>query len=160
VHEAHPNVDMHWTEGGPDYTAPDYLTDWAQWGKIYTAALRNWCRSITGWNLALDEKGKPNIGPFSCGGTLTIHSQTKEITRSGQYWGFAHFSRLIRRGARRFESRSETSDLDHVAVENPDGSKVLVITNAGPSRNVAVRAGQKLASLGLERNSINTLVWS
>jgi len=28
VHEAHPNVAMHWTEGGPDYTSPDYLTDW------------------------------------------------------------------------------------------------------------------------------------
>jgi len=26
VHDAHPEVSMHWTEGGPDYTSPDYLT--------------------------------------------------------------------------------------------------------------------------------------
>jgi glucosylceramidase len=58
VHEAHPAVGMHWTEGGPDYTSPDYLTDWTNWGKTFTAALRNWCRSITAWNLALDERGR------------------------------------------------------------------------------------------------------
>ena len=80
---------MFWTEGGPDFTSPDYATDWAKWGRTFTEALRNWCRSITGWNLALDEHGRPNIGPFSCGGLVTIHSQTKEITRSGQYWAFA-----------------------------------------------------------------------
>ena len=44
------------------------------------------------------------FGPFPCGGVVTIHSQTKEITRSGQFWAFAHFSRNVRRGARRFES--------------------------------------------------------
>ena len=70
----------------------------------FTQAIRNWCQSITGWNLALDEKGRPNIGPFPCGGMVTIHSQTKEITRSGQYWGFAHFSRSVQRGAKRFDS--------------------------------------------------------
>src|SRR5262249_50265749 len=99
VHEAHPDANMYWTEGGPDITAADYATDWANWGRTYTKAIRNWCQSITGWNLALDEKGRPNIGPFPCGGMVTINSATKEITRSGQYWAFAHFSRVVRRGA-------------------------------------------------------------
>src|SRR5205085_9013938 len=29
VRENHPDASMHWTEGGPDYTSPDYQTDWA-----------------------------------------------------------------------------------------------------------------------------------
>ena len=99
AHDAHPEAGMHWTEGGSDYTSPDYLTDWATWGKTFTAVLRNWCQSITAWNLALDEKGRPNIGPFPCGGLVTIDSETREITRSGQYWAFAHFSQTIRRGS-------------------------------------------------------------
>jgi glucosylceramidase len=49
VQEAHPDAEMYWTEGGPDYTSPDYLTDWAKWGVTFTAALRNWCRGLTGW---------------------------------------------------------------------------------------------------------------
>jgi glucosylceramidase len=90
VHDAFPETEMHWTEGGPDFKDPDYLTDWWKWGRTFSGILRNWCRSITSWNLALDELGRPNLGPFPCGGVVTINSQTKEITRSGQYWAFAH----------------------------------------------------------------------
>ena len=134
AHEAHPDAEMYWTEGGPDYTSPDYLTDWAKWGQTFTGALRNWCSSITAWNLALDEQGRPNIGPFPCGGLVTIHSQTREITRSGQYWAVAHFSRAIRRGARRFDSGSALPDISHAAFANPDGTRVLVVTNSEPLR--------------------------
>src|SRR6202050_3382220 len=119
--DAYPEAEMHWTEGGPDYTDPAYLNAWCEWAGTFSEVLGNWCRSITAWNLALDEHGRPNIGPFPCGGVVTIDSQTKEITRNGQYWAFAHYSRVIRRGARRFESQTATGDLQHVAMENLDG---------------------------------------
>lgn len=160
THEAHPDAEMYWTEGGPDYTSPDYLTDWAKWGETFTAALRNWCRSITGWNLALDEQGRPNIGPFSCGGLVTIHSQTREITRSGQYWGLAHFSRALRRGARRFDSHGTLTGVSHVAFANPDGSRVLVVTNSeSTAQNATVRFGALQADIDLPLRSITTCVW-
>jgi glucosylceramidase len=159
VHDAHPDAEMHWTEGGPDYTSPVYATDWAQWGRTFTEVLRNWSQSITGWNLALDEQGRPNIGPFPCGGLVTIHSQTKEITRSGQYWALAHFSRLIRRGAHRFDSQGILANVDHVACENPDGQKVLVITNTAATRPVVLQMGVMAADLTLPGNSITTLAW-
>jgi len=151
VHEAHPDVAMHWTEGGPDYTSPDYLTDWAKWGQIFTSALRNWCESLTGWNLALDEKGQPNIGPFPCGGVVTIHSQTKEITRSGQYWALAQFSRFIRRGARRFDSQGAIPDLEHVGLENPSGQRILVLSNAAADRTVTLQLGTMAADVNLKK---------
>lgn len=160
VHDAHPDVEMHWTEGGPDYTSPDYLTDWAQWGRTFTDALRNWCQSITGWNLALDEKGRPNIGPFPCGGLVTINSQTKEVTRSGQYWAFTQFSRFIRRGAQRFDSQTTQQKLDHVAVENPDGRRTLVLTNSAPGRIVTLQMGSMEAEINLTKDSVTTLVWA
>src|SRR5260370_4478954 len=160
VHDAHPDADMHWTEGGPDYTSPRYATDWAQWGHTFTEALRNWCQSVTGWNLALDEKGRPNIGPFPCGGLVTIHSQTKEITRSGQYWAFAHFSRLIRRRAHRFDSQGIVPDLDHVACENPDGQRGLVVTTAGSTRSVVLQMGAMMADLTLAGNALTALAWN
>jgi glucosylceramidase len=160
VHDAFPEAQLYWTEGGPDYTAPDYATDWANWGQTFTQVLCNWCRSITGWNLALDEKGRPNIGPFSCGGMVTIHSQTREITRSGQYWAFAHFSRNIQRGARRFESSGNLPGLEHVAFENPNGRKVLMLTNSTDAKSVTLRLGNKVAHLSLPKSSLNTLLWN
>jgi len=40
--------------------------------------LSNWSRCVISWNLALDEKGHPNIGPAPCAGFVTIDAQTKE----------------------------------------------------------------------------------
>lgn len=159
VHDAFPDVEMHWTEGGPDYTAADYSKDWCEWSKTFAGILRNCSRSITAWNLALDEKGRPNIGPFDCGGLLTIHSQTREISQSGQFWALAHYSRLIRRGARRFDSRGGAENLSHTGFENPDGQRVLVLTNPGPARNCEIRMGRWAAIVALERDSVNTLAW-
>jgi glucosylceramidase len=159
VHDAFPETEMHWTEGGPDYKDPDYLTDWWKWGRTFSGILRNWCRSITSWNLALDELGRPNIGPFPCGGVVTINSQTKEITRSGQYWAFAHYSRLVRRGARRFDSQSTALDLYHVGLENPDGQHVLVVSNASAARTVQLQLGNMAASVPLKAKSLTTLTW-
>jgi glucosylceramidase len=160
VREAFPQVQLYWTEGGPDYTAPDYASDWAQWGRTYTQVLRNWCRGITGWNLALDEKGRPNIGPFTCGGLVTVDSRTKEITRSGQYWAFAHFSRNVQRGARRFESTGTVAGVEHVGFENPDGRRVLILTNMSDAKSITLKLANQSASLSLPAKSISTLSWS
>ena len=159
VHEAFPNVEMYWTEGGPDYRDPHYASDWAEWSAAFTGILRHWCRSITAWNFALDEVGRPNIGPFFCGGLVTINSKTNAISYSGQYHAFAHYSRFIRRGARRFDSQSRNGEVSHVACENSDGKRILVVTNAGHAREVQVRLGGSQTALNLNPNSISTLVW-
>ena len=159
VRDKYPDIEMYWTEGGPDYKAPDYATDWSNWSITFTGILRNWCRSITAWNFALDQQGRPNIGPFSCGGLVTIHAESKEITRSGQYWAFAHYCRVVRRGARRFETVSETQGVHHVGFENVDGERVLVVTNPGAARKLALHADGMMAEASLDKNSITTFVW-
>jgi glucosylceramidase len=160
VHDAHPEVEMFWTEGGPDYTQPDYLTDWCKWSRTFTGILRNWCRSTIGWNLALDEKGRPNIGPFSCGGTVTINSQTHEITPSGHFWAMNHFARSIRRGARRFDSQGGPPEVQHVAYEDEAGKRVLVLTNPGAAKTVQVRLAGNTVEAALAADSSTTLIWS
>ena len=160
VREAEPGVEMYWTEGGPDINSPDYATDWAKWGTTFTDALRHWCRSVTAWNLALDEHGHPNIGPFSCGGVVTIDSRTREITRSGQYWALAHFARAVRRGAHRFASESNNAEVRHVAFENPDGTWALLLTNSGEGRSLTIRMATVEAEIRLDPNSVTTLTWS
>ena len=156
VQAAYPHIEMYWTEGGPDITDPNYAKDWTQWSQTFIDVLRNGCRSITGWNFALDEHGKPNVGPFSCGGLVTIHSQTNEITRSGQYWALAHFSRFIQRGARVLESTGG-ADLSHAAFENPGGERVIVLANSGPARTIEVRLGEHVAEIPLGKNAVATL---
>jgi len=160
VHDAYPNVDAYWTEGGPDYTDPNYGRDWVKWSKTFTMNLRNWCRGITVWNMALDEQGKPNIGPFPCGGLVTVDSKTGAVSYSGQYRALSHYSRFISRNAVRVDSRGEFPDLSHVAFQNPDGKIVTVLTNTGASRKLFIEHDAKVADLLLPPNSVTTVVFN
>ena len=160
VEAAHPDAEMYWTEGGPDITDPKYLTDWSKWSHTFAGILRNGMRCIIAWNIALDEQGKPNIGPFPCGGVVTVHSGSQEVTRSGQYAAFAHYSRHIRRNATVIGSSGDVSGVDHVAVANPDGSYALVLTNAGrSSQAVELRFGKVATPVDLAPDSVTTLNW-
>lgn len=159
VQDKYPDIEMYWTEGGPAYTAKDYARGWTEWSKTFAEILRHGCKSITAWNFALDEKGRPNIGPFDCGGLVTVHSETKEVPYSGQYCAFPHFSRFIRRGAHRIDSQG-TESVHHVAFGNPDGRQVLVLANPGSAEAVQVRFAGNITSVAIGSDSVVTLEWS
>lgn len=158
VQDTFPTKNAYWTEGGPDYTSPEYTTDWVEWSRTFSRILRNSAQCIVCWNIVLDEHGRPNIGPFSCGGLVTINSKTHEITRSGQYWAFAHYSKMVKRGARVIGSHGDLTGTEHVAFENPDGSRVLVITNEGDAQTVQCQLSVQSFDVSLEPGSITTLV--
>ena len=165
VHDAFPDKNAYWTEGGPDISQPDYQTDWSNWAGTFNGILNNWARSITAWNVALDEKGKPNIGPFSCGGTVTVENGSHKITRSGQYYALAHYSRHVRRGAKVLsagatEKPADAKSLSHTAFRNPDGGFVLVVANPGVERTVQVQAGGSCLEFKAPADSVHTLEWS
>jgi glucosylceramidase len=159
VHEAYPDKHMYWTEGGPSYKDQRYLTNWSRWASTITGILRNWSRCVIAWNMALDEGGKPNIGPFDCGGVITIDSKSGEIARSGQFWALNHFSRVIRRGARRIESSGEVVGVSHVACVNPDGTTAAVLTNSDAAKTVLVRVNGMETEVYLAADSVTTLSW-
>jgi glucosylceramidase len=168
VHNAFPQKNAYWTEGGPDIHAADYLTDFTNWAETFNGIARNWARSITAWNVALDEKGKPNIGPFSCGGVVTVDNATKKVTRSGQFWAFAHYSRHIRRGAKVFQTneigqdsgQGTGSQVSHSGFRNPDGSFVVVLANRGPEKRVQLLLGSQMLEIDLPASSVHTLQWA
>lgn len=159
VHEAHPQKHMYWTEGGPAYNEPRYLANWSHWASTIADVLRNWSRCFIAWNIALDEAGKPNIGPFNCGGVVTIDSKTGEIARSGQYWALAHYSHAIRRDANRIESSGELKGVSHFACVNPDGSTAAVLTNSASERDLVLRVNGSEAEVHLPADSVTTLSW-
>ena len=160
VHNAFPAKHAYWTEGGPDIADPHYADDWTKWSASFAAILKNWARCIVSWNLVLDEKGRPNIGPFQCGGLVTLDSALQEVRRSGQYWAFAHYSKAVRRGARVIASRSTLAGIEHAAFVNPGGDYVLVLTNQGAEREIECRFQEKSTRVTLPRDAVVTLCWS
>jgi glucosylceramidase len=123
-------------------------------------ALHNWARCVINWNVVLDEKGNPNIGPFRGSGMITIDSTTKEITRSPNYWVMKHFTHAARKGSKVVESRGAIEKVTHVAFANHDGSKSMILSNTGDKRKVQVRIGGAAAEISLPANSLTNLNWT
>jgi glucosylceramidase len=158
VHRKDPGMPFYWTEGGPFIDDPDYGRDWAKWGGIFTDVLENWCRCAIAWNLMLDPRGKPNLGPFTCAGLVTLRDDGS-ILKSGQCHALRHFSQHLQRDGRRIASTSSAPGLRHLAVRNPDGGFALVMTNPGEGRDLRiVYAGQQIC-FSLPRNAVATLAW-
>jgi glucosylceramidase len=165
VHDAFPQKHAYWTEGGPDIKQPDYLTDYTKWAANFNSIVNNWARCITSWNLALDEKGKPNVGPFSCGGVITVENGTQKVTRSGQYWAFAHYSKHVKRGAKVFATDGLGYDgaggsVSHTGFRNPDGSMVVVLANTGDQKRVQLVLGAQALEVDVPADSVHTLHWA
>jgi glucosylceramidase len=144
------------------------------WGELFNLILNNWCRSITAWNLVLDQHGNPNIGPFACGGTVTVENGSQRVVRSGQYWALAHLSRHIARGARVVATNGldaappggnvldvvASTALTHAGFLNPDGSMVVVLANRGGQRQIQLVLGNRHLRVSVPADSLLTLAWS
>jgi glucosylceramidase len=185
VHDAFPQKSAYFTEGGPQREPrllgapfPDPMTAWAHWAEWANNVLRNWSRSITMWNLALDEIGTPYIGhheegdiipgaPNTGHGVITIDSRTLEVSRSGRYWALAHYSKHVRRGAKVVltngvgdnSTQNPKNRVSHVGFHNPDGSCVVVLSNRGEETKVQLVFGSSSLIVELPADSVNTLQW-
>ncbi len=47
--------------------------------------------------------------------------------------------------------------VEHVAFANPDGQKVVVLTNAGAAKTVVIKLADKMAELALQADSVSSL---
>jgi glucosylceramidase len=181
VHETFPDKHVYFTEGGPPanlfgpsqpgpadlkrlYSRPAYGTDWTRWSSSFTDMLRNWARCICVWNLLLDENGRPDITnpprPMRRGGLVSLDTKSKELSYSGNYFAFPHYSKLIQRGARVFASSGDLLGVHHVAAENPDKSRVLVLTNSDSAeQQVQCVLGAHTLKAVLPADSITSFMW-
>jgi len=172
VKDVFPNLDLHFTEGGPRLT-DHYDTDWCKWGLMMIKALKAGYRSFTGWNLMLDETGGPNIGPFLgiCGGLVTRDSRNGELTYSGQYKAFSHIAPYITSNSQIYPiSTSNTYNLnmssypkypreiEGVLIDNRDGKKIAVIINPNSHGcQTQMKIDGKLWYMELYADSISTI---
>ena len=173
VLKKYPEMKLHFTEGGPRLT-DNYDTDWCKWGLQITRAIKVGYSSFTGWNLLLDELGGPNIGPFigTCGGLVTRHAETGELSYSGQYKAFSHISPYITPDCTlRYVTEDEAfgqymsgyprNDLavEGFMISYPDKKTVVVLINQNDrGMQIQIEIDGKLWYAELQANSISTLI--
>ncbi len=110
--------------------------------EIVIASLRNDAQAVDLWNLALDPTHGPKQsapGCNNCGALVTVNEKSGAASLNLNYFQLGQVSKFVQRGAVRIGSDRLVSDfanadgsygvtpgLDDVALQNPDGSKVLV----------------------------------
>ncbi|RSM88698.1 glucosylceramidase [Kibdelosporangium aridum] len=163
VHNAQPNKEIFFTECSGTSSGSDAATfrDTLRWQGINLAigTTRNWARTVTTWNMALDNNHGPVIGSCTnCMGVVTTNGSS--VTYNAEYYVLGHLSKFVRPGAVRIDSTGYgEGGIQNVAFRNPDGTIVLVALNSGGTQNFQVSYGGQSFGYQLPGGSMATFTW-
>ena len=123
------------TDWGYEWAKPENKKDHPKYVPVYRYArdiigcLNNWVEGWIDWNMVLDEKGGPNLAQNWCIAPILVDTTKDEIYYTPLYYTMMHFSKFIRPEAKRIDFKLSNNNLMTTAVENKDGSIVVVILN-------------------------------
>jgi glucosylceramidase len=163
VHNAQPSKDIFFTEcsgtesANPANTFADSL--WWQGRNLAVGAVRNWARTVTTWNVALDANHGPVIGSCTnCTGVATVNGGS--VTYNAEYYVLGHLSKFVKPGAVRIDSTGYgQGGIENVAFRNPDGTIALVAINTGGTQSFQVSYGGSSFGYSLPAGAMATYTW-
>jgi glucosylceramidase len=131
---------------------------------LLIGATRNWARSISLWNVALDQNSGPtNGGCLHCRGVVTINDSTTPATIANnvEYYVLGHLGKFVVSGAKRIASNTFASgSIEDVAFQNPDGSIALFVLNSGSgSAEFTVSWKGRTFNYTLPGQAVATFTW-
>jgi len=131
-HDLYPDKDIVFSEGCYEYSLGEM--DTVKIGEKYAHDIignfNNYCNAFCDWNLLLNEEGGPNHVGNLCDAPIMVDTKTKEIYVHDSYYYIGHFSKYVKKGAKRIGSSRWCDDIETVSFKNPDGSIVSVVLNA------------------------------
>jgi glucosylceramidase len=131
---------------------------------LLIGATRNWARSVSLWNLALDQNSGPRNGTCSnCRGVVTIDDSVSpaNVTFNVEYYILGHLGRFVVPGAHRIDSNTfGAGSIEDVAFQNPDGSIVLLVLNSASTAGTFTISFKKQSfNYSLPAGALATYSW-
>jgi len=163
VAETFPDKHLIFTEGCADSYDAAKVNDWTlgeRYGRSMIQDFNNGTVGWTDWNILLDEKGGPNHVQNFCFAPMHADTRTGELTYTNSFYYIGHFSKFIKRGAKRIASSPSRSSLISTAFKNPDGTVAVVIMNKGEAAvTFSLWVDGQAAELASPARSIQTLLF-
>lgn len=130
-HQLYPDKNIVFSEGCYEYSLGK--TDTVKIGEKYAHDMignfNNYCNIFCDWNLILNENGGPNhVGNF-CDAPIMADTQNDKIYIHDSYYYIGHFSKYIKKGAKRIGSSRWSPIVETVSFKNPDGAIVTIVLN-------------------------------
>lgn len=160
-HKTYPDKELIFSEGCYEYSYG--MMDTIKIGEKYAHDMignfNNYCNAFIDWNLLLNEKGGPNhVGNF-CDAPIMADTENDKVFVHDSYYYIGHFSKYVRKGAKRIGSSRFNDKLETVAFKNPDGSIVSVVLNrTDDDVEFSLRINGKLINTKAEAHSIATYI--
>ena len=138
------------------------------WGNIIFSDLEAGTSAWLYWNAILDETGGPwavspvhgNPDPNIQHPVVIINKNAHEITYTGTYYYLAHFSKFVRPGAVRLQSRGTSKGVRVMAFQTPEGGFVVQLLNSLEQESAVNLASKgRILHLTLPARSISTVTW-
>jgi glucosylceramidase len=162
VQEMYPDKKLLFTEGCVERFNPANYQLWAngeRYGKSMINDFNNGVVAWTDWNILLDEKGGPNhVGNF-CFAPIHADLTTNELIYTPSYYFIGHFSKFVKKGAKRIANSASRSQLLSTSFKNTDGTIVTIILNTS-DKEVPYKyfIDQKATDVIIPPKAIQTLV--
>lgn len=121
-----------WAPENQKHLHPKYVPVF-RYARDIIGCLNNLVDGWIDWNMVLDRQGGPNWFKNWCTAPVIVDPAADEVYFTPLFYTLAHFSKYIRPGAVRIELQNPDSEIMSTAVQNPDGSLVVVLFN--PSDN-------------------------
>jgi glucosylceramidase len=160
VRNAQPAKDVFFTECSGTESANTFAdTLWWQGRNLAIGTTRNWAKTVTTWNMALNAQHGPVIGSCTdCTGVVTVDGGS--VTYNAEYYVLGHLSKFVQPGAVRIDSTGYgQGGIENVAFRNPDGSIALVAVNTGGTQSFRVAHGGSSFGYTLPAGSMATFTW-
>ena len=163
VKEMYPEKELYFTEGCVEYSRFMDSDEVAKAEMYAHDMIGNFNAGMNGyidWNMLLDEKGGPNhVGNF-CAAPIMCNPKEDTVEKRLSYYYIGHFSRYIKKGARRLAFSRFTDWLDVTGFINPDGERVIVVLNKSDKDiTFSLKESENGGSVNIHSHSILTICY-
>jgi len=153
-------TDWGWTWASEDkkYLHPKYVPVY-RYAIDIIGCLNNWVNGWIDWNMVLDKQGGPNWFENWCIAPVIVDPEKNEVYFTPLYYTMVHFSKFIRPGAKRIGWKSTDATLLVTAVQNPDGSFVVVLLNQEKeAKNFNLQLENFTKTIAIDGEALQTIV--
>ena len=111
------------------------------------------------WNMVLDKQGGPNWFKNWCIAPIIVDTTSDAVYFTPLYYTMKHFSKFIRPDAKRIAWKMEDKDIMCTALENKDGSIVVVLFNpTANAKSININLKDKKLQTNLNGEAIQTII--
>lgn len=138
------------------------------WGNMIMSDLEAGASAWIYWNMILDEKGGPWLVSVAHGDpdpnaqhpVVIVNRQTHQVSYTGLYYYLAHFSKFVRPGDHRVETRGRAEKVRCMAFKALHGGIIVQLLNSGTQpAQVRIEWHNRTLPVDLPGISISTLMW-